>query len=816
MKDRYQVVIIGGGVVGVSVLYHLAKYGWTDCVVLERSVMAAGSSWHAAGGVHALNADPNMSALQGYTLDLLSKIQEESGQDIGLHMTGGVTIASTPDRWEWLQAAYRTYQTIGIEDVHLLTPSEVKNKCPIMDTKGVLGGLWADREGYVDTTGTVWAYAKAAKKLGAEVVENNKVHKLEQQTDGTWKVHTDKGIIAAEHVVNAGGLWAKQVGRMVGLELPVSPLKHHYLVTETIPAVKALDFEVPMTVDLEGFTYMRQWDDGILIGIYEINHEHWAIDGAPWDFGMELFKEDFDRIENELALSFERYPDLNTVGIKNWVNGAFTFSPDGNPLVGPVRGLRNYWLACGVMAGFLQGGGVGKTLAEWMIYGETEADAWSMDIARYGKFASNKDYIKQTTGQFYSRRFVMSYPNEQLPAGRDMKRTGVYDAQKSAGAIFGNSWGLEVPLMFGSKNFVEEPSLRRSNAFDFVKKEHLAVREDVGILDSSGFSRFEIRGKGATQWLNQLFSTDLPNQNKVKLAVMLGHDGRLKGDLTCFNWGEDHYWVMGSYYLREWHLRWFHDHLPGGKKSLETDGEVFLTDISDNIGGYAVSGPNARALLQKLTDQDITNDNFRFMSCQEIDIGLIRAKVGRLSVAGELGFEINCHALELNSLREMLLNEGKDLGVKEYGYYALNTLRLEKSFGIWNAEFMQAYSPLETGMDKWVSRKKNIEFVGQQASLRELENGKEKLEKVLVTLEIENAVAEASGYEPIWLGDKRIGMTTSGGFGHSVNKSLAMALIKPEFSIPGSKLKTHIVGVEKECTVLEQSPWDPTGGRMRL
>lgn len=817
MKDRYQVAIIGGGVVGTSVLYHLAKNGWKDTVVLERSVLAAGSSWHAAGGVHALNADPNMSALQGYTLDLLSQIQRESGQDIGLHMTGGITIASTPDRWEWLQSAYRTYQTIGIEDVHLMGVSEIKSKCPIMDTKGVLGGLWADREGYVDTTGTVWAYAKAAKKLGAEVIENNKVESLKQRADGFWELHTEKGKIVAEHVVNAGGLWAKQVGRMVGLNLPISPLKHHYLVTDSIPTVEAMDFEVPMTVDLEGFTYMRQWDKGILIGIYEIEHEHWAIDGAPWDFGMELFKEDFDRIENELALSFERYPDLKKVGIKNWVNGAFTFSPDGNPLVGPIRGLKNYWLACGVMAGFLQGGGVGKTLAEWIIYGETEADAWPMDIARYGDFASNRSFIRQTTGQFYSRRFVMSYPNEQLPAGRDLKRTAVWDAQKSDGAVFGNSWGLEVPLMFGPKGFVEAPSLRRSNAFEHVKAEHLNVRENVGILDSSGFSRFEVKGKGASAWLNQLFATSLPKKNKVKLAVMLGHDGRLKGDLTCFHWEEDHYWVMGSYYLREWHLRWFYDHLPGGVRALKTDGDVTVTDISDNIGGYAISGPRARGLLQALTSQDLSNDFFSFMSCCDMDIGLISAKVGRLSVTGELGYEINCHALELNTLREMLLHEGKQFGVMEFGYYALNTLRLEKSFGIWNAEFMQAFTPGETGMSKWISKKKNSNFVGKENVISELASEKNRLDKILVTLEIENAEAEASGYEPVWSNDnKRIGMTTSGGFGHSINKSLAMAFVQPEFSSPGSKLKTHIVGVERECTVLSDSPWDPTGERMRV
>src|SRR6056297_1379089 len=496
MKDSYRVVVIGGGVVGASVLYHLAKFGWTDVCLLERSVLTAGSSWHAAGGIHALNADPNMAALQAYTIDLLPEVEKESGQNIGLHMTGGLTLAGTPDRWEWLQSAYRVFQSIGIEDCELLTPEEAHRRCPIMSTDGILGAMWADREGYLDTTGTVHAYAGAAKKRGAKVHEHTKVEALEQTADG-WKVVTDKGTVTCEHVVNAAGLWAKQVGRMAGIELPVSPLKHHYLITENIPAIEALDFEVPMTVDLEGFTYLRQDQKGVLLGIYELEHEHWAMDGAPWDYGMELFQEQTDRIERELICGFERYPALQEVGVKTWVNGAFTFSPDGNPLVGPVRGKRGYWSACAVMAGFLQGGGVGKTLAEWMIHGEPEADAWSMDVARYGDFAQNKRYIRETTGQFYSRRFVMTYPNEQLPAGRPLKTAPAYQAMSAAGARWGVNWDLEVPLYFAPKGFEERPTLKRSNAFDIVGDECRHVREKVGMVDTTGFSRFDVSGPNA-------------------------------------------------------------------------------------------------------------------------------------------------------------------------------------------------------------------------------------------------------------------------------------------------------------------------------
>lgn len=804
--QQYRVVVIGGGVVGTSVLYHLAKFGWTDVCLIERSVLTAGSSWHAAGGIHALNADPNMAALQAYTIDLLSEIEKESGQSIGLHMTGGITVASAPARWEWLQSAYRIFQTIGIEDCYLMTPEQVKEKCPIMDVDGVIGGLWADREGYVDTTGTVHAYAGAAKKRGATVMEHNRVLELNQRKDGSWDVVTEKGTIIAEHVINAGGLWAKQVGRMVDLDLPLSPLSHHYLVTETIPQVAALDFEVPMTVDLEGFTYMRQDQQGVLIGIYEINHQHWQIDGAPWDYGIELLQEDIDRISDELEMAFHRYPVLQEVGIKNWVNGAFTFSPDGNPLVGPVPGKQNYWLACGVMAGFLQGGGVGKTLAEWMIHGETETDAWPMDIARYGDFTSNREYIRQTTGQFYSRRFVMTYPNEQLPAGRPLKRAPAYSAMHQAGALWGCSWGLEVPLLFGPEGFTETPTLKRSNAFEIVAEECRAVREQVGLLDISGFSRYEVTGGDAESWLNKMMASRLPAPGRSKLAPMLAPSGRLKGDLTIFNWGDGSWWVMGSYYLRQWHMRWFNDHIGG-------DECVAVRDISDDWVGFSLAGPNSREVIQALTHQDMSTDALPFLGCTTVDVGLIRAKVGRLSVAGELGFEINCRASDHITLREILLEAGAEHGMREYGFYAMNSLRLEKSFGIWSAEFTQAYTPGMTGMDRWIAFSKG-DFVGRKSALAEKENNTSP--QKLVTLAIGEGDADASGYEPVWSDGRRIGFVTSGGYGHTIGKSLAMALVEPEFASPGTQLRVHVVGMERNAEVLAPSPYDPDGKQMRI
>ena len=803
MKTNYRVVVIGGGVVGAAVLYHLARFGWNDVCLIERSVLTAGSSWHAAGGIHALNADPNMAALQAYTIDLLSEIEQESGQSIGLHMTGGITVASAPARWEWLQAAYRIFQTIGIEDCHLMTPGEIREKCPIMDVSDVLGGLWADREGYVDTYGTVYAYAGAARKRGAEVIEHNKVEALNQRPDGSWEVVTQNGTIITEHVVNAGGLWAKQVGRMVGLDLPLAPLQHHYLLTDTIPEVAAMDHEVPMMVDLEGFSYLRQEHQGVLLGIYETNHKHWNIDGAPWDYGIELIQEDIDRISDELELCFNRYPALQTAGVKKWVNGAFTFSPDGNPLVGPVPGIRNYWLACGVMAGFLQGGGVGKTLAEWMIQGEPEADAWPMDIARYGPYASNREYITQTTGQFYSRRFVMTYPNEQLPAGRPLNKAPAYDGMTAAGCKWGCTWGLETPLLFAPVGFEETPTLRRSNAFEVVAEECKAVREQIGLLDTTGFSRFEVTGTGAEAWLDRLMASKLPSPGRARLAPMLAPSGRLKGDLTVFNWGDGCWWIMGSYYLRQWHQRWFDDHL---------DQEVTVRDISGATCGMSLSGPHSRQVLASLTHEDVSNEALPFMGCATLDVGLIRTRVGRLSVAGELGYEINCAATEHIALRETLLDAGAAHGIREYGFYAMNSLRLEKSFGIWSREFTQRYTAGMTAMDRWIAWDKG-DFIGREAAVAERHN--DSAPQRLVTLQIDADNADASGYEPVWKDGRRVGFVTSGGYGHTVGSSLAMALITPEQSHVGNELTAHIVGVECGARIIASSPYDPKGARMR-
>lgn len=795
MKAQYRAVVIGGGVVGASVLYHLAKLGWPDVALIERAELTAGSTWHAAAGFHALNADPNIAALQDYTIRLYPQIEAESGQSCGLHMTGGITFASNPDRWEWLQSAWAVFQAIGIETSRLVTPDEIAAMNPLLDMTGIKGGLHDVAEGYLDPNGTTHAYARAAQKRGADVILRNRVLAITPRAGGGFDIDTEQGRIFAEHVVNAGGLWAKQVGRMVGLDLPVTPMEHHYLITETIPEVAALPRELPVTVDLDGFSYARQEARGYLLGVYEQNPRHWQMDGAPWDYGMELIPEDIDRIAPELQVAFARYPALGRTGIKRWINGAFTFTPDGNPLVGPV-GPRGYWVACGVMAGFSQGGGVGKALAEWMIHGTTEQDVYGMDVARYGAFHANRDYLRATTGQFYSRRFVMTFPNEQLPAARPLKTTPAHAEMTAAGARWGVSWGLEVPLYFApSPDFSEPGTLKRSAAFPVIRQEALAVRDAAGLLDISGFARYEVTGPGATGWLDRLLACKLPAPGRARLAPMLAPDGRLKGDLTVFNWGDGRYWLMGSYYLRSFHARWFADHAARG---------AVWRDISDDWLGFSVQGPKARAVLERLTGPLA----LPMMGCAERDVGLTRARVARLSLSGELAYEINVPAAHHATLRRQLLAAGADLGLREIGFAAMLSLRLEKSIGIWNAEYAQGHTPAMTGLDRWIADKPG--FIGREAALAAPPPARR-----LVMLQVDADGADASGFEPVWQDGQKVGLTTSGGYGHRVGASLALAHLRADLAAVGTRVTVHVVGRERAATVIPHSPYDPKGERMR-
>jgi dimethylglycine dehydrogenase len=804
MKSHYRAIVIGGGIVGASVLYHLARKGWSDIALIERSELTAGSTWHAAAGFHAINDDPHIAALQAYTIRLYKEIEAESGQSVGMHMPGGYSIATTPARWEWLRSEFAVYQTLGI-DARLATPDEIVTECPIVDPTGLLGGLFDPHEGAVDPHGTTHAFAIAARKRGADVILRNRVLALTPRADGHWNVETEQGTVIAEHVVNAGGLWARRVGRMVGIDLPLTPMQHHYLITGDLPELLARQDEMPCVTDLEGFTYLQQERKGVILGVYERNPRHWKTEGADWDYGMELLPEDIERISPELLIGFSRFPTLERAGIRKWVNGAFTFTPDGNPLVGPVPGLRNFWAACGCMGGFSQGGAIGQVLSNWMVDGDPGTDIFGMDVARYGAFASNDRYLRETTAQFYARRFVIAYPNEELPAGRPLKTTPAFDAQRQLGARFGVVWGMESPQYFatGEPDFVEPPTLRRTAADRFVAAEVAATRSAAGLLDTGVYGRYEVRGPGVEAWLDRLLASRLPSLGRMRLAPMLNPAGRLMGDLTVTRLDDGRYWLVGSYCLQEWHLRWFHDHLPAHGVELENLSESWL--------GFSLSGPRSRDILGSLTNGDVSDHGLPFMGCARLNVGPTTAVVARLSLTGELGYEINVPALQQRALWHALLEAGTPLGMRPIGMRAQDSLRLEKGYGVWSLEFSTSVTPAMAGLERFVALDKG-DFIGRAAELAARASDPPQR---LVLLEIDSPDADATGYEPIHHDGRRIGYVTSGAYGHHVRRSLALAYVDTALSRTQDPLSVTIIGVPRPARILASPPYDPHGSRLR-
>jgi dimethylglycine dehydrogenase len=805
MKSHAQVVVIGGGVVGCSVLYHLTKLGCTDVVLCERKELTAGSSWHAAGGFHAFNSDPGVARLQAYTISLYAELEAISGQNIGVHRTGGLLVAETRERWDFLRSDWARLKVLGLE-TELISPSQLRELCPIMDTSRVQGALYAPDEGHLDPYGATHAYATAAKLKGAEIYRHTRVLAIDPTGRDSWKVTTDQGVIECEHVVNAAGLWAREVGRMVKVELPAVPMEHHYLITEDLPEIAQAEREMPGILDLDGEVYLRQERNGILLGVYEKEATPWALAGVPWEHGeTELLPPNLDRLVDSLSKGFQRYPALANAGIRRVVNGPFTFTPDGNPLVGPVPGLHNYWSACGVMAGFSQGGGVGLALAQWIVNGEPDGDVLAMDVARFGPYATDPAYSVTKAREFYSRRFQIAYPNEYWPAGRPCKTSAIHDKLTAANAVFGVSYGLEVPLYFATAGepAVETPTLRRSNAFDQVHAECIAARTSVGILDISSFSKYVVTGSGAAAALDRLLASRLPEVGRIRLTPMLAPSGRLMGDLTTLRLGENHFVICGSGYLQAWHMRWFDEHL--------AQSDVVYRNASYLLGGLALVGPRSRALLARIAGVDVSNQALPFTGVASIDLASIPAIVARLSVSGELGYEIHVPKQQLPKLLDKVLEFSQEFDARHIGLYALNSLRLEKGFGIWSREFSRDYTPRMSGLDRFIAYDKK-DFIGRDAALHE--RGA-VAPKRLITLNIDSPNEDASGYEPIWVGSRLVGFVTSGGYGHCAGMSLAMGYLESDIPDEQPDLSVTILGERRDCRVLTQAAIDPSGARMR-
>ncbi|MEM0947324.1 MAG: FAD-dependent oxidoreductase [Pseudomonadota bacterium] len=799
MKTAAQVVVIGGGVVGCSVLYHLTKLGWSDVMLIERSELTSGSTWHAAGGFHTLNGDTNMAALQGYTIRLYRELEEITGLSCGLHHVGGVTLADTPERLDMLKAERAKHRFMGLE-TDILTPDEVREKAELVNTDGVLGALYDPLDGHLDPSGTTHAYAKAARMGGAEIETHCRVIETNPKHDGSWEVVTQNGTIHAEHVVNAAGLWAREVGAMAGVYMPLLPMAHQYLVTEDIPEIYERGTEFPHVMDPGGESYLRQEGRGLCIGFYEQPCEPWAVDGTPWDFGHELLNDHFEKIEDSVAFAYKRFPVLERAGVKRVIHGPFTFAPDGNPLVGPVPGLRNYWSACAVMAGFSQGGGVGLSLAQWMVDGEPERDVFAMDVARFGRWTTPGYTVPKVT-ENYQRRFSVSYPNEELPAARPFRRTMMYDVFDRMGAVWGAQYGLEVPNYFAeeSEPRFETPSFRRSNAWEATRREVMAVRTGVGINETQNFGKFRVTGQGARAWLDRIMAGRIPKPGRLSLTPMLSPKGRIIGDFTVSCLSETEFRLTASYGAQDYHLRWFEAH---------ASPELRVENTSDTFTGFQIAGPQARALLSSVTSSDVSADAFRFLDVRRMTVGLVDCIVQRVSYTGDLGYEIFCDATGQRALFDALWQAGQAFSLKPFGMRAMMSLRLDRFFGSWMREFSPDYTPAETGLDRFISWKKNADFIGR--AVVEAERTQPP-DRVLAVFEVDADDADVWAYEPIWLDGRVQGFCTSGGFSHYAGKSIAMGFVPRDRAEAGLEVEIEILGDLRPARLITEPLYDPEG-----
>ena len=801
LPTHAKVVVIGGGVVGCSILFHLAKFGWKDVVLLERDMLTSGSSWHAAGQIHTISSDPNISRLQGYTINLYKEIEETSGHSVGMHATGGFYLASTPEWYDYLKRERSKARYMGLNQ-EFISPKEVAERHPLIDPRHYYAALWDDLDGDLDPSGATYAFAKSAKVHGARYFTQTPVKETRQRPDGSWDVVTPNGTINAEMVVNCGGLWAREVANISGFHLPLQPMEHHFLITEAIPELAGRTERLPAGIDYEANIYFRQEQQGMLLGTYEPKATPWMVEGTPWDFGHELLPPDLDRIADRLEMSFERIPAIGRAGIKDVINGPFTFGPDGNPMIGPVPGMKNYWVAVGVMAGFCQGGGVGLTMAEWIIDGEPSIDVWAMDIARFGEFAT-PGWGTIKSSENYERRFVMTFPNETLPKGRKQKTTALYDRLVAKGAIMDQGFGLENAQWFadGAEDAHEEPTFRRNRSFDYVAAEVKAVREAVGCIEIANFAKHEFKGKAAREFLDWTLAGHMPKPGRVSLTPMLTPKGKLCGDLTVACLGEEHYMLFGSGAMQQAHRRWFEARLPEG---------LHYANVSDDWHGIAIAGSKSREVLRQITRDDVSAEGMKFRDIRETFVGDVPVILIRISFSGELGYEIYCKPQYLMRLSEAIEEVGAPLGLRWYGARTLMSLRLEKGWGVWTLDFRPDFTAGESGLDAFINW--NKDFEGKAAAEKERAEGSSKK---LVTMAIDVDEIDVSNDEAILHGDQAVGYVTSGGFGHQVKKSIALGYVPTELAKGGQKLRVEILGEFHDAEVQGAPFYDPSGEKMR-
>jgi len=836
MKTHARAVVIGGGVVGVSTLYHLAKLGFTDSVLLERKELTSGSTWHAAGLLPLFNLSYSVGQLHKYSVGFYPTLEAETELNVGFRNVSNIRLARTKDRMDEYRYYAGVARTIGV-DVNFLTPEEVKAIWPLCEIDGVIGAIQHPADGYIQPADLTQALARGARNRGATIYRQTTVTAITQLPSGEWKVTTDQGEITCEHVVSCTGNFARRTGAMVGLDVPVIPVEHQYIVTEAHPEIQARKAaglpEMGVLRESDSSWYMREEAGGLLLGPYEVGAPACYVDGPDPQSEYELFQEDLDRLGPYIETAIARVPAFGEVGVKKVYNGAIAYTPDGSPIVGPAPGLKNFWLNEGHSFGVTAAGGAGWQLAHWIVDGEPTLDMMGVDPRRFGPYAG-RGYLKEKNEEAYAKVFTVHYPDEERTAARPLRRFPCHDRMAALGAVFGSVYGWERPAWFAPKGYAlseadlgkpdvllnenhpegapgepvrEKWSFRRSNYFPIVGAECRHVHEKVGLLEMSAFAKFEVTGPGAEGWLDSLFTNKVPTAvGKVSLTYLLTEKGGVRAEFTVYREAPQRFYLVSAGALE----RHDHDYLI---KALPTDGSVRIDKITTAHGVFVLAGPKSRELLSRVTDADLSNAAFPWLTGQTIDIGAAQVKALRVNFVGELGWEIH-HPIEMqNYIFDKLFAAGADLDLKPFGIKAMDSLRLEKSYKLIPRELSIEYAALESGLSRFLSMKKPCGFRGKEGLLAWREQG---FANQAVTLEVKGVTdADARGSEPIWLGDELVGRATSGGYGFRVEKSLALAMVRPDLAALGTELEITILGERYKCVVIADSPFDPENNALR-
>ncbi len=804
MKTQARVVVIGGGAIGTSVLYHLAKYGWQDVVLVEKHELTSGSTWLAAGNCSFYHSSYYCTLVNMKSIELYQELEEETGQTTGWHTTGSIRTADNPDRMDELGYYYSMNRCLGL-DVQKVSPQEIAELHPLMHVEGLLGGLYWPDDGDVDPSGMCQAMAIGAKKNGAEIYTHTQVTGISQKPNDEWVVHTDKGDITCEAVVNAGGLWAPEVSAMVGVEIPSIAIEHTHVLFEAIGAVEERERMLPLVRDPDRSIYIRQEMDSLILGMYEKVGKQWFPEGVPWDYAQTELPEDIENVAENIEHGIFRFPILGETGFKHVTVGPITYTPNGDPLVGPAYPLKNFFQACGYSFGITQAGGIGHYLAGWIMEGEPEIDMWHVDSRRFGSYA-NWAYNHEKIADTYPRLYSIFFPNEWRDAARPNRTSPIYEYQKDAGAVFGDYYGWECPNYFTSDEAdnYETPSWRRSNAFKHVAEECQHVMKHVGLLDLTRFAKTKISGPGAEDWLNRLTCQRVPTQDgRIALAPVLDKNGAFKTDMTITRIKE------GQYFCVTASLGKRHDqHLL--ILNLPEDGSVQMNDLTYKLGCFVIAGPQSRNLLTKISHGDITNEAMPFVTSKEIFVGRVKCRVNRMNYVGELGYEI-FHPIESQiAVFQTLMEAGAEFELKMFGMHAMDSMRLEKGYMAWKSEMNVHHSPLETNLAwavKW-----DKDFIGK-AALEKIKA--EGVKQQLVCMVVDAEDSDPWGYNPIFNGQEQVGMTSSGGYGHRVEKSIAFGYVPPDLTAPGTQLTVEILGDQRPAEVVAMPLYDPTNEKMK-